>query len=69
MDDTTYNYFSAEMLDFAECKKIDTKQAKPLFVEVLKTLNYNNPVVQHIGPEYFAAKILMENKLISNMSL
>lgn len=57
-------YFLQAMIDFAQEKGISKNVATSLMTKCLKHISYTDPIVQHIGPQYYAYQILMQKHLV-----
>lgn len=57
-------YFLQTMIDFAQEKGINKDVATSLMTKCLKHIPYTDPIVQHIGPQYYAYQILIQKHLV-----
>lgn len=57
-------YFLQAMINFAQEKGISKEVATSLMTKCLKHILYTDPIVQHIGPQYYAYQILMQKHLV-----
>ena len=61
--------FLKQMIAFAVSKGISEDQAQRIMKKYIDKLEVSDPIVQHIGPEYYAYQILIKEKLVDFVAL
>ena len=61
-------YFK-QMIAFAVSKGISEDQAQRIMNKYIDKLEVSDSIVQHIGPEYYAYQILINEKLVDFVAL